>query len=176
MYFTSDTHFNHSNILKYELENRKFSTVEEMNEAIIRVWNETIQPEDTVYHLGDFAFGNSSKVEGILDRLNGNIILIRGNHDNKEFLTELRNHEKVKLVKDYIEFKYKKILFVLFHYPIHEWNGCHRGAIHLYGHVHDRGNVIGGKSMNVGVDTRMKPYHIDEIIKLMEDKPLKDHH
>lgn len=79
-FITSDTHFNHANIIKYC--NRPFSSVEEMNEALIKNWNEVVSNDDTVLHLGDVALGNKEMAEAIIKRLNGKKILIMGNHDN----------------------------------------------------------------------------------------------
>ena len=81
IYFTSDTHFNHTNILKYEPETRPFETIEEMNETLIANWNNVVKEEDTVYVLGDFFMGMLDAIEPIYNRLNGKVILIRGNHD-----------------------------------------------------------------------------------------------
>ena len=84
IFVCSDCHFNHKNILKYEPEARPFETVEEMNEKIISNWNSVVSPEDTVYVLGDFAMGLPEKIPSIVERLNGKIIIIRGNHDNEK--------------------------------------------------------------------------------------------
>ena len=81
VFFTSDTHFNHANILKFC--DRPFKNVEEMNETIIVNWNKVIGKDDTVFHLGDFCLGGSAEWTKILDRLNGKIHLIVGNHDLK---------------------------------------------------------------------------------------------
>ena len=82
-WFTSDTHFNHTNIIKYC--DRPFSDVNEMNEKIIRNWNERVVPDDRVFHLGDFGlFKRDKEPRSILNRLNGNIYLIRGNHDHTD--------------------------------------------------------------------------------------------
>jgi calcineurin-like phosphoesterase family protein len=80
---TSDHHFKHFNIIKYC--NRPFNDAHEMDEEMIKRWNKVVQPKDTVYHLGDFAFfgGNVDVLKGIASRLNGYKILIRGNHDRK---------------------------------------------------------------------------------------------
>ena len=90
-YITSDTHFNHSNIIKYC--NRPFHDIYEMNQAIIDRWNSIVNDNDIVYHLGDFAFIRRDNLElsyaqqlrqqirEFVDRLNGKIILIKGNHD-----------------------------------------------------------------------------------------------
>lgn len=82
-WFISDTHFNHTNIIKYC--DRPFSDVNEMNEKIIRNWNERIMPNDLVFHLGDFGLFRGNKEPGsVLNRLNGHIYLIRGNHDHTD--------------------------------------------------------------------------------------------
>ena len=79
VYFITDTHFHHSNIIKYC--NRPFKDVNEMNETIINNWNNIVTNDDTVYHLGDFCLSSDDEIKNIFKRLNGNIILIRGNHD-----------------------------------------------------------------------------------------------
>ena len=77
-FFTSDTHFNHANIIKFC--NRPFKDVEQMNETLIANWNRVIGPNDTVFHLGDFCLGGAAEWTKVLDRLNGKIYLIMGNH------------------------------------------------------------------------------------------------
>ena len=81
VFFTSDTHFYHGNIIRFC--NRPFEDVEMMNETIISNWNNTVGLDDTVFHLGDFCLGGSAEWTKILDRLNGKIYLILGNHDLK---------------------------------------------------------------------------------------------
>ena len=81
IFITSDNHFNHKNIIKYC--DRPFDSVEEMNEAMIERWNETVSKDDVVLHLGDFCKGNVWMIKQIRERLNGTIILIIGNHDYK---------------------------------------------------------------------------------------------
>ena len=82
IYLTSDLHFNHVNILKYEPVNRPFETLEEMNETLIANWNAKVSAEDTVYVLGDLAMGTVEASRACIERLNGKIVLIRGNHDS----------------------------------------------------------------------------------------------
>lgn len=86
-YFTSDTHFSHGNILRYS--KRPFVTIQEMGETLIQRWNSVVHANDTVYHIGDFVFGNYKQWESILKRLKGNIILIQGNHDRQKFVNRL---------------------------------------------------------------------------------------
>ena len=83
-FFTSDHHFYHHNILKYEADHRPFSRVDEMNEALIERWNARVGVGDEVVYVGDFAFGRDAtpeRVRAILGRLNGRKSLVRGNHD-----------------------------------------------------------------------------------------------
>ena len=70
VFFTSDTHFYHGNIIRFC--NRPFKDVEMMNETIISNWNNTVGQDDIVFHLGDFCLGGSAEWTKILDRLNGN--------------------------------------------------------------------------------------------------------
>ena len=81
LFFTSDTHFFHEGIIKFC--KRPYATVEEMNETLIRNWNETVPENGTVFHLGDFAFGGWREWMSDYNRLNGKIYLILGNHDLK---------------------------------------------------------------------------------------------
>ena len=76
VWITSDAHFNHTKILTYC--NRPFANVDEMNDTIVKNWNETIAKEDLVYFLGDLCFGDQ---DVWLNKLNGRIQWIRGNHD-----------------------------------------------------------------------------------------------
>ena len=85
IYFISDTHFCHENILKFC--NRPFSNIAEHDKVLINNWNSIVKSEDTVFHLGDFCFGNFSKWKEIREQLNGHIILIRGNHDDHSMTT-----------------------------------------------------------------------------------------
>jgi calcineurin-like phosphoesterase family protein len=78
-WLTADTHFSHFNIIKYCT--RPFLSAGEMDAVLIQNWNELVQPTDTVYHLGDFAFASPDRAKHILSCLNGHKILILGNHD-----------------------------------------------------------------------------------------------
>ena len=81
IWITSDTHFNHANIINYCA--RPFKDVEEMNATLISKWNNSVGKEDIVWHLGDFAMGGAKEIEALRVQLNGKIYLIRGNHDTK---------------------------------------------------------------------------------------------
>ena len=78
-FFIADTHFWHSNVIKYE--NRPFMSAEEMNAKLISNWNKVVRSPDRVFMLGDFALANRQKIAEIVPKLNGHKILIMGNHD-----------------------------------------------------------------------------------------------
>lgn len=78
IFFTSDTHFGHANIIKFC--KRPFLNVDDMNEALVENWNKVVPEDGIVFHLGDFAFGGSNVWNEITPRLNGQIHLILGNH------------------------------------------------------------------------------------------------
>ena len=129
VFYISDLHFGHANILRYD--NRPFPTVEENTEEIVKRWNSVVKSEDTVYVLGDVSWYSYDKTKQIFDRLNGHKILIRGNHDKNTF------DGIFEKCYDYYELYYNsKVKVVLSHYPIVAYNGAYRGVYHLYGHVH----------------------------------------
>ena len=166
-FFTSDTHFGHTNIIRYC--NRPFTNREEMGETLIANWNEVVRPNDEVFHLGDFAFG--SGVDGmyarnILDRLNGRIYLIHGNHE--EAASHPAARPSFQWIRDYYELKVGGQRIVLFHYPMRSWNWVMKGSWHLFGHVH--GNLQPfGKSIDIGVDVmNFRPVSFDELRIIMD--------
>jgi calcineurin-like phosphoesterase family protein len=174
IFFTSDTHFGHANIIHYC--NRPFDNADEMNEAMIKVWNETVSPNDEVFHLGDVAFMPFGKLNQLLRRLNGSIHLCLGNHDGmvERNAQALLNDGKIRSIQNYRELRIESELFVLFHYGQRVWNGSHKGSVHLYGHSHGILPPF-GKSVDVGVDCKeitpeYRPISLDEIIVYMMDR------
>jgi calcineurin-like phosphoesterase family protein len=133
-----------------------------MNEKIIENWNEVIKQGDTVYHLGDIAFADLPKTDNVWRRLNGQKLLIRGNHDK-----QIQNTwGKVGWVKDYYELKIDDIHITLCHYPLLTWNHEARGAINLSGHTHNASWLVrpNRKGIHVGVDAwDFKPVSWEEI-------------
>ena len=173
IYFTADTHFYHSNIIN--LNSRPFRNCEEMNNILIQNWNSYVSDIDEMYILGDFLFtGTGLEANKILKRLRGKKYLIKGNHD--KFLRDPDfDATAFEWIKDYYVLDYKKTKFVLFHYPILEWQGFFKDSIHLYGHVHNaskdpsqakRLSVLGSRAMNVGVDVNnFFPVSIENVMK-----------
>ena len=150
VFITADHHFYHKNINK--LCNRGFDSMEEMNEFMIDAWNSRIADKDIVYYLGDFCMGKPDLVNRIVDKLNGRISFIKGNHD-KRWFGKTKHWDRVTFLEDIHVLKHKGMRFVLCHYPLVEWEGSYRGRLHLHGHCH--GNLISRVrgSMDVGVDS-----------------------
>lgn len=139
-YITSDLHFFHKNILKFCPSTRPYDSVQAMNEMIIHEWNTKLHAEDTLYFLGDFAFGKIPQIEKLLSRLNEcKVYFILGNHDrqHKDLYSEWATW-----CGDYYEYKTridgKATMACMFHYPIHEWNKQHHGSVHFHGHTHNK--------------------------------------
>lgn len=132
LFFTSDTHFWHSNIIKYC--NRPFMDIEEMNEEIIKRWNDKIEKNDLVFHLGDFAFCGSSQYKTLLERLNGKIILILGNHDWRNIKEGYMS--KFNGIYQQLRIKVDDQRIYLNHFPFLCYEGSWRGVWQLFGHVH----------------------------------------
>lgn len=128
-WFTSDHHFGHKNILEYEKEARPFSTIEEMHEALIERWNSVVNPNDIVYHLGDFCFGKKN-IE-IAQRLNGKKKLVMGNHDTYPTADYLRYFDKLYGVIFYNR-------CILSHSPVHPNGLGSRWMLNLHGHLHSK--------------------------------------
>ena len=166
IYYTSDLHIGHENIIK--LSNRRYKTVEEMNTDIIAKWNAKVKPNDDVYILGDMFFKcqDIQQVKDILKSLNGKKHLIKGNHD--KFSKQLNWRDYFESVDLYKEIDDNGRMVCLFHYPIEEWNGYYRNSYMLYGHVHENMDDIKKhpRKFNVGVDLNdFEPKTLDELIK-----------
>lgn len=164
LYFTSDTHFGHSNIIGFC--NRPFSSVEEMDYALVDRWNRVVQPDDTVWHVGDFAMlRNPERIDALLSRLHGHKHLVVGNHDTVQGVKEWESvHHELVILRE-TDSNGNKHSFVLFHYPLREWPGMWRGAFHLYGHVH--GNMVPQPgSMELSADVwGGYPVSLDQILQ-----------
>lgn len=178
LFFTSDLHFGHKNIIKFC--NRPFSSVEEMNDGLVARWNDVVKPNDTVWVLGDFAFTNIDHIKEILERLNGNIHMVLGNHDHEiiKYRNQLLNSGLVKEICDYKELRMYGQKICLFHFAQRTWNAAHHGAWHLFGHTHGTMEPY-GRSVDVGVDSSYilgapvyRPYAYEEIAAFMDGRPI----
>ena len=178
IFFTSDTHFNHRNIIKYC--NRPFSSVEEHDTALVNNWNSVVSKGDTVYHLGDFAcwFPENTyldRVENILLKLNGNIIMILGNHDKISLFSKLnKTWETFTLWQNTdLVLETSDIKLYLNHYPQDLNVLSNKVDFHLHGHVHSKLDESNKSIMrlDVGVDSHnYRPISYDEVLAIYNSK------
>lgn len=188
-YITSDSHFYHKNIFGkdgFEESRKDFNTAEEMNNTLIDAFNSVMTSEDTLYHLGDLGLNCKPKtILELLERINGQIVIIKGNHDSSKVLKYLNNHNyslpngKPKFVIHEVGTRIKKngITYYLTHYPLNV--GEQRKKIRsICGHLHSIPAPY-SNSINIGVDSpEIEPYckgfgvplTVEQAIELVEDK------
>jgi len=204
LFFTSDTHYNHSNICRATTNwtsadnlTRDFKSLEHMNDTIVNNINEIVGENDVLIHLGDWSFGGFEMVEEFRNRIIcKNVHLVLGNHDhhierNKDGIQRLFTS-----VNHYVELDIRrpslikkgeidKFNFVCMHYPIASWNNMNSEVMHLHGHVHlpKHQRIADGKAMDVGCDgNEIYPLSMIEVYNLLKNQPIKklvlpkDHH
>ena len=157
-WFTADTHFGHENVIQYC--QRPFASATEMDEQLIENWNNSVESNDIIYHLGDFTLLGKDPAEVYFQRLNGRIHIIPGGHDHRwlgrQTYHSCSNHPVLILpslhtIKISLSEVDKPQLIVLCHYSLRVWDRSHYGSWHLYGHSH--GNLAAlENSLDVGVD------------------------
>ncbi len=130
-FYIADCHFDHGNIIHFD--NRPFKTVDEMNEEMIKRWNNAVTKADEVYILGDFCWSKEDRWIEILEQLNGQKTLITGNHDitpskSRRFFADVKER---KIIDD----NGRKV--VIDHFPSPCFRNHFYGWFHLYGHVHN---------------------------------------
>ena len=133
-FYIADCHFGHKNIIDFD--SRPFADVSEMDEKLIENWNLVVKKNDIIYVLGDFIWAKESQWPNYLERLKGQIVLIKGNHDpaslsssTKEYLVE---------IKDYKETTDGKAKVIMCHYPMLFYKKDYIEDYWMfYGHVHD---------------------------------------
>lgn len=181
IWFTEGHHWGHDNIIKFE--KRPFTSVEEMDRELIRRWNEVVQPDDVVYHLGDFTLNRDiTEVAKMFAKLNGNIFLVPGNHDKWidrmggwRGILMSASRKTIKILPPLYSLeidmggKHPEVI-VLCHYPLSRWDRSHYSAIHLYGHVGDE--YIGEyNTLHVGVDRHnFYPIDLSQVRQLISEE------
>lgn len=206
LFFTSDTHYNHSNICRSTSNwktlagevnigsTRDYASLEEMNTALVTNINDLVGENDILIHLGDWSFGGIDFIREFREQIKcKNIHLVLGNHDHHIKNNKNNVQSLFSSVHDYLALDIRivnkrsvqKINIICMHYPIASWDGLNRGTIHLHGHVHlpvDK-RLSSGKAMDVGVDgNAMCPISLLEILSMMKTQPIKrlslpvDHH
>jgi calcineurin-like phosphoesterase family protein len=179
VWFSADFHLGHLKVLEYS--HRPFSSIDEMDEAIISNTNKVVKPGDTLFILGDFAFyRDQSRTRNAIRRLIGNKVLIKGNHDDylkPETLAMFGS------VHDYLEIRVPdssverggKRLITLLHYPMKVWRSSHHGSFHLFGHSHSSMPYDPHSlSFDVGVDCwDYTPISFEKVKEEMSKKTFK---
>jgi len=171
IFVVADLHLSHKAMIKFSPKTRgHFIDVNDMNNTIIRNWNNVVGKNDTIYLLGDIAFTNGKLTRSLIERLNGNIILIKGNHDKNKDIKKYR--DLLISVENYIEIKYeynnKYYHIIMSHYPFASWNRSFHGSIMCHGHSHGH-YIAPGKIFDVGIDSDIggfEPINIEYIIEL----------
>ena len=147
IWFTSDLHFFHDRILEFHPKRKKIfgDTVEKAKEAMIQLWNSRVNKKDTIYILGDLAFGEVEDKRKLFQRLNGNKVLILGNHDK---------------VPDHL----------MCHFPMLSWEHKDKGSVMIHGHCHGKVDKINTDSkelrVDVGIDGNLANYDLISLEKL----------
>lgn len=173
IFVTSDIHFFHKNIIGYcPLSRGRFQSVPAMNSAIVDNINSVTSPNDILYILGDVSFGTVQETNAILNSIHCKKILIIGNHD-RSYISKKEFTDCFESIHEYLEIKYDNMDIIMFHYPISEYNKQHRGAIHLFGHLHDKPHKLSGRVKNIGMDVNnCFPFNLKDVVE--ELKKIKD--
>jgi calcineurin-like phosphoesterase family protein len=201
VWFTSDSHFGHTNICRgvskwnngdeeeFIKATRNFPDLETMNEHIVDNINKCVGENDWLIHLGDFSFGGIENIEVFRSQIKcKNIVLILGNHDHhieknkdnvRKHFTHVTHYEELDVTLE-AKTGTEKHKFVLCHYPIVSWNNMPKGAFMLHGHQHLKGDArFGeGRRMDVGMcgSPEFRPYHIDEVLDLLSGRDTRERH
>lgn len=149
IWFTSDLHFGHFNIVKYtakrsstfNLDITDVNMLTKHDKSIIERWNETVKKKDTVYILGDFSFASPGETKKILEKLNGEKHLIIGNHDGScrtlgNYFESVSHIKEVTFKKTVFPFLDENMHCIMCHFPMIAWNRRMNGSIMLHGHTH----------------------------------------
>lgn len=175
IWVTSDLHLNHNR--EFIFKPRGFTTIQEMNEAIVERWNEVVDVNDDVYVLGDLMLGEYEVGLDCIKRLNGALHIVIGNHDTDNRIKHYYSLPNVVEVVPAIIFKYKKHHFFMTHYPCFTGNlekeALAQMTLNLYGHTHQKSNFYNDipYMYHVGVDSHnCYPVLLDDVIKDMYAK------
>lgn len=185
VWVTSDIHFGHGNIIKYNPKSRgHFVSVDDMNAKIIETFNSMVGPDDLTYILGDIGFCKPEQTIRFLSMMNGQKIIVTGNHDTRLVEHPDFNDPAVRKVIGVqhcsAEQKFtrsvdgKKCAIHMFHHPISSWDRMHHGSYHLHGHIHSDASdpKPEKRQRDVGMDSNhMKPYLLDDLLREMMALP-----
>jgi calcineurin-like phosphoesterase family protein len=170
-------------VMKFCADTRRGADEMEMTELMLETFHSYVKDDDILVLAGDISFGGVGKVRDFVSRLPGKKMLAGGNHDDIIFKKE-DIYQMFDKVRGTLHLKVGEHRFNISHEPKAEWVDCHKGVIHLHGHLH--GNTTNTqwqqqyKMMDIGIDARpdneMRPWHLDEILFKMKDRGIMSHH
>jgi calcineurin-like phosphoesterase family protein len=175
VFLVSDTHFGHAGVCRFLRDDgtklRPWDDPAEMDEAMVKAWNETVRPKDKVYHLGDVVINR--KALAILDRLNGDKVLIKGNHD----IFKLEDY--TKYFRDIRSYHVMNGM-ILSHIPVHE-SALYRFGTNIHGHLHSnrvmipdtylRRQIVDARYQCVCVEqTDFRPILLEDVFKRIREE------
>ena len=185
IYFTSDLHFGHSNIMKFHPCFRPFSSVEAMDRALIRLWNDRVNPCDTVYNIGDLSFHKDMQTSiSIFSKLNGKHVLVLGNHDEaiKNELLSIKNKTATRCLRKFANTKRSpcstgRINFASYSFTTRYPSGTQATTARSISTANIHANIanVKGKALNVGYDLHGKILSFEEIYDFVKDLPPFEH-
>jgi len=171
VFLVSDTHFGHAGVCRFMCDDgvtklRPWDDPHEMDEAMIKMWNDTVRPTDKVYHLGDVVINR--KALSIMHRLNGDKVLIRGNHDIfklEDYTQHFRDIRGYHVMNG----------FILSHIPVHsDSKGRFRGNIH--GHLHanrvKKPRGVDAKTGEILYSDKIDPWYFNVSVEQIDFKPM----
>jgi calcineurin-like phosphoesterase family protein len=169
-FLIADTHFGHKRIIEYDEHRQNYTSLHEMDEAIIKNWNKVIKRNYIVYILGDVSFYPKEKTKEIINRLNGNKYLIMGNHDTTHSVNWWKEVGFEWVSKYPIIFEDK---YILSHIPIFRVGDAPQNLFwNVHGHLSSHGSLYNNDthysvSMHMGYDT---PINLKKIKKYFEEE------
>lgn len=187
VWFTADTHFMHKNILKHcparsEHGGFEVDDVDAHDRWVIDAWNRKVAKKDTVYIVGDFAFGSADKVKKFIGKLNGNKFLVLGNHDGSSdhlvgYFKQIVQLKDIVFKKKNYDFLEEDFHVFLCHYPMVTWPAKHYGSVNVHGHCHGRLDKYNEEStdlrVDVGIDGKLsgfEPVGLPELYAYFKEK------
>ena len=192
-WFTSDLHFNHTNICGPNISSwsrgyRDFDSVAGMNTAILKSINDRVDRNDELWILGDFAFGDKTQIPALRRMINcNNVHLVYGNHDQaierndgyQKLFSSVQYYKELYISdRELKNGKRNRLRAILFHYSLRVWNKSHHGSVCLFGHSHNTLPAHGGRTMDIGWCAHRRPLSEYELYERMINIPIVevDHH
>lgn len=177
IWFTSDLHFFHDRVLEFHSKRKEIfgKDIQSAKEAMITLWNSRVSKNDTVYILGDLAFGGVEDKRKLFIRLNGNKVLVLGNHDKvpnklKSYFNHITQIKNLKFKKSVYNFLHRDLEIIMCHFPMLTWEHKEKGSIMVHGHCHGKVDKINEDSkdlrVDVGIDGKLANYDLVSLEKL----------